>query len=59
MIEMRWLVRGGWDGPEKVLQYRENRDVTVWAGMPTQEQIKAMANYQWTPWMDVPTVKDE
>lgn len=36
-----------------ILQYRVMRDVTVWAGMPTQEQIRAMANYQWSPWMDV------
>ena len=58
MQELRWLVRQGWDGPEKVLQYRVMRDVTVWAGMPTQEQINAMANYQWSPWMDVPVVEN-
>jgi hypothetical protein len=59
MMELRYLVRGGWDGPEKVLQYRAKYDTTVWAGMPTAEQVSAKANYQWTPWMDVPTVKDE
>ena len=21
-MEIRWIIRGGWDGPEKVLQYR-------------------------------------
>lgn len=57
--ELRWFVRAGWDGPEKVLQVRYKRDVTVWSGMPTQEQIRAMANYQWSEWMDVPEFKDE
>ena len=56
--ELRWFVRQGWDGPEKVLQFRQKRDVNVWAGMPTQEQIRAMANYQWSEWIDVPEVKD-
>ena len=56
--EMRWLVRPGWDGPEKVLQYRVKVDVNVWAGMPTQEQIQKHANYQWTPWTDVPVIED-
>jgi hypothetical protein len=54
MTEIRWIVRPGWDGPEKILQVRYKRDVTVWAGMPSQEQIRAMANYQWSEWMDVP-----
>ena len=54
--ELRWYVRPGWDGPVKILQYRVIRDVTVWAGMPTQEQVRACANYQWSEWMDVPEV---
>jgi hypothetical protein len=58
MVELRWLIRAGWDGPEKVLQARYKRDVTVWAGTPTQEQIRAMANYQWTEWIDVPEVSN-
>lgn len=57
MIELRWYVRAGWDGPERILQYRMKRDVTVWAGMPTQEQIAEHANYQWSEWTDVPEVK--
>jgi hypothetical protein len=56
--ELRWLIRQGWDGPEKVLQFRSKQDTTVWAGMPTQEQIRAGANYQWSKWIDVPEVKD-
>ena len=58
MFELRWRIRNGWDGPEKVLEYRVKQDVTVWAGMPTQEQINACANYQWSNWKEVPEVDD-
>ena len=27
MIELRWLIQPGWDGPEKVLQYRQKVDI--------------------------------
>jgi len=27
-FEMRWLVTPGWDGPEKILQYRYEREIT-------------------------------
>ena len=27
-FEMRWLVTPGWDGPEKILQYRFEREIT-------------------------------
>ena len=53
MFEIRWYDTG----VQKVLQYRVKQDVTVWAGMPTQEQRSAMANFQWSPWIDVPTVE--
>ena len=58
MFELRWRIRPGWDGPEKVLQFRVKRDVNVWAGMPTQEQVRVMANYQWSEWQDVPEFDD-
>ena len=29
MVEMRYLVRPGWDGPEKILQYRQKVDTTI------------------------------
>lgn len=57
-IELRWFVRPGWDGPVRVLQCRRLYDTTTWAGMPTQEQIRAHANYQWSEWTDVPEVSD-
>ncbi len=59
MIELRWIVRPGWDGPEKVLQCRTKYDATIWAGMPTAEQKAAAANFQWSQWTDVPTVEAE
>ena len=59
MIELRYLVRPGWDGPEKVLQYRSKYDTTIWATRPTPEQRNTFANYQWSEWADVPTVEDK
>jgi hypothetical protein len=49
MIEMRWLV------PvvgEKVLQYRQKVDTTVYAGLgPFSDSAK---NMQWSEWRTVP-----
>ena len=59
MIEMRWLVRPGWDGPERVLQYRQQIDVTVRAGGAgtwDAVSIARTANMQWSDWRDVPEV---
>lgn len=58
MIELRWLVRSGWDGPEKVLQYRQQYDATIRAGMPNMinwphEPAPKMV---WSEWKDVPKV---
>ena len=52
MYELRYLVRNGWDGPEKVLQYRTQIEV---ADYGTEKQLKKR---EWTEWQDVPTVKD-
>lgn len=57
-MELRWYVRGGWDGPEKVLQYRVFRNITVYAGMPTIEITQQTATMAWSEWMDVPEVND-
>ena len=51
MIEMRWLVPV--EG-ERRLQYRQQIDVTVRAGMWDQESTSATANMQWSHWRDVP-----
>lgn len=49
MIEMRWYVPVS---GEKVLQYRQKVDVTVYAGMgPFPDSAK---NMQWSKWIDVP-----
>lgn len=57
MIEMRWLVRPGWDGPEKVLQYRQKYDATIYSSIgPNGDFLKEMV---WSDWKDVPTVEDK
>ena len=58
MYELRYLVRNGWDGPEKVLQYRTQIEVSDYSATNprTGEFIKKK---EWTEWQDVPTVKDK
>lgn len=48
---MRWYVPVT---GEKVLQYRNMVNTTVYAGMPTMEEKMRTANLQWSPWKDVP-----
>jgi hypothetical protein len=49
MIEMRWYVPVSGD---KVLQYRQQVDITVYAGPgPFPNSAK---NMQWSSWKDVP-----
>lgn len=56
MIELRWYVRPGWDGPEKVLQYRQKQDVTNYSTLlPNGSYLTEMV---WSDWRDVPTVED-
>jgi hypothetical protein len=53
MIEMRWLIPVS---GEKVLQYRQKIDTTVYAGSgPFHESAK---NMQWSHWRDVPVESD-
>jgi len=58
MFELRWHIRPGWDGPEKVLQFRAKQDVAVRAGMWDKESIERTAVYQWSEWKDVPKVDE-
>jgi hypothetical protein len=51
MVEMRWYVPVTGD---KVLQYRNMVNTTVYAGIPTMEEKMRTANLQWSPWKDVP-----
>jgi hypothetical protein len=54
MIEMRWFVPV--EG-EKRLQYRQQVDVTVRAGMWVNTS-NLNANMQWSQWRDVPLVAE-
>jgi hypothetical protein len=57
MYELRYLVRNGWDGPEKVLQYRNYIEVTDYS--VTIDKGGFTKLMKWTEWKDVPVVKDE
>jgi hypothetical protein len=54
MIEMRWLVPV--EG-ERRLQYRQQFDVTIRAGMWVNTN-NLNANMQWSEWRDVPLVAE-
>ena len=56
MFELRYLVRPGWDGPETVLQYRTQIEVTDYS--TTTIQGSFTTNREWTKWQDVPTVDE-
>lgn len=57
MIEVRWLVRPGWDGPEKILQYRQRQVVTNYSTIgPNGDYITEKV---WSDWKDVPTIEDK
>ncbi len=59
MIELRWYVRAGWDGPEQVLQYREYVDTTVYAQDPGGYIFPPQSKMEWSYWKDVPIVEDK
>jgi hypothetical protein len=56
MYELRYLVRPGWDGPEKVLQYRTQFEVSDYSS--PNENGKYISVKKWTEWQDVPTVDE-
>ena len=56
MYELRYLVRNGWDGPEKVLQYRTQIEVSEYSSKTDDGRYLLLK--KWTDWLDVPTVKD-
>ena len=58
MYELRYLVRNGWDGPEKVLQYRTQLEVTDYS-VKTTETGSFIKNRKWTDWQDVPTINEK
>jgi len=55
-FELRWLIRPGWDGPEKTLQYRTQLEVTDYSRTTTNGSFTKKR--EWTEWQDVPTVKE-
>ena len=57
MYELRYFVRKGWDGPEKVLQYRTRIEVTDYSR--TTDTGSFIKKHEWTNWQDVPTVEDK
>ncbi len=54
-VQMRWLKNHG----RTVLQYRVKYDTTVRAGMWDNENIVKTAKYEWSDWLDVPTVDQQ
>jgi hypothetical protein len=57
MYELRYFVRPGWDGPEKVLQYRTHIEVTDYSTKTDDGRYVSVK--KWTDWCDVPTVEDK
>jgi hypothetical protein len=57
MYELRYIVRTSWDGPEKVLQYRTQFEVTDYSTTTIQGSFTKKREY--TEWQDVPTVEDK
>jgi len=56
MFELRYLVRYGWDGPEQVLQYRTEIEVTDYSTTTTNGSFTKKR--EWTEWVNVPTVDE-
>ena len=57
MYELRYLIRSGWDGPEKVLQYRTEIEVADYS-TPNPRTGDYTKKKQWTEWKYVPTVDE-
>jgi len=54
MVELRWLIRDGFDGPERILQYRQKI-----ANVYRDGYGGAVMNYSdYSVWQDVPLVND-
>lgn len=56
MIELRWLLQAGWDGPEKVLQYRQKRDIIDYSSNDSNGVF--LKTNEMTDWVTVPTVDE-
>ena len=56
-FEMRWLVTPGWDGPEKILQYRYEREITDYS-LQNPRTGSFVTRTELTEWITVPTVDE-
>ena len=56
MYELRYLVRKGLDGLEKVLQYRTQSEVTDYSTITLKGSFTTKK--EWTEWQDVPTTDE-
>jgi len=56
MYELRYLVRNGWDGPEQVLQYRTQFEVTDYS--TTTLNGSFTKKRECTEWQNVPVVDE-
>jgi hypothetical protein len=56
MYELRYLVRNGLEGSEKVLQYRTHIDVTDYSTTTLKGMF--LNKKEWTEWQDVPTIDE-
>ena len=55
-MQLRWVVTN-YQRPK--LQYRYKMDTTIRAGMWSNEDMLKTANFEWTDWLDVPSVNAE
>lgn len=56
MIELRWLTQPGWDGPEKVLQYRQKVDIIDYSRKDGNGTF--LKTTEMTDWVTVPEVDE-
>jgi hypothetical protein len=56
MIELRWLIQPGWDGPEKVLQYRQKLDIIDYSRKDSNGVF--IKTTEMTDWVTVPEIDE-
>jgi hypothetical protein len=56
MIELRWLIQPGWDGPEKVLQYRQKLDIIDYSRKDSNGVF--LKTTEMTDWVTVPEIDE-
>jgi hypothetical protein len=56
-FEMRWLVTADWDGPEKILQYRYEREITDYS-TTNPRTGSFLIRKELSEWINVETVDE-